>query len=78
MVVASVVFGWLGYAAWRDVLFGEVGSSLRGEEEVVIFLFECTVEREYLLHSQTALIANTFLVKVPGGVASPPNSVAIL
>lgn len=47
MVVAPVVFGWLGNAAWGDVLFGEAGSSLCGEEEMVLFLLQCTVEREF-------------------------------
>jgi len=76
MVIASVVFGWLGHAAWRDVLLGEIGSSLRGEEAVVLFLFECTVEREFPFHALGISVANAFRVQVPGGVASPPNAVA--
>ena len=50
MVIASVVLSWLGHAAWRDILFGKTGSSLRGEEAMDVFLFECAVERELLCH----------------------------
>lgn len=60
MVIASVVPGWLGHAAWRDVLSGEVSGSLRGEEAMVVFLLECSVECEVPFHVQAILVADAF------------------